>query len=128
MADNYTTYIYSDVNPEVIDNKPPLIVDSKAIQRSIHNILSTTPGERLFLPDFGVNIPDYLFELMDDITSFQLEDLITSGILRWEPRINLQSVSVFPDVVNSAYYLSVIYSIKGLDSSRLQEFSLKVTS
>ena len=48
--------------------------NENAIARAVRNIVSTTPGEKLFDPDFGSSVSEILFENVDDITAVSIRD------------------------------------------------------
>jgi len=70
------------------------------IRESIRLILMTDPGERLRRPDFGAGLQPLLFE--PNITSRHrlLQDRIQTALVRWEPRITVESVQVSVDPGN----------------------------
>ena len=78
--------MYSDLNQYTPDLKDRLY-DVESIYQSIANILSTSKGERLFLPEFGADYEDLLFKQMTDETEFEILGVITDAISRWEPRV-----------------------------------------
>lgn len=64
------------------------------IEQSIRIILGTAPGERVMRPQFGCGIHDRVFASVDTTTRSLIEDDVRDALLEWEPRIELQSVSV----------------------------------
>lgn len=62
------------------------------LHQSIFYILSTIPGERFFLPEFGSKLYLLLFEPNDYILRDLLVEYITESLTRWEPRIEIISV------------------------------------
>ena len=48
--------------------------NENAIARAARNIVLTSPGEKLFDPDFGSSVSEILFENVDDITAVSIED------------------------------------------------------
>ena len=68
------------------------LVDNDAISASIHNILSTKKGERMFDRRFGSNLEEFLFDPYSFSTSrFIFADIRES--LGAEPRIELLEAS-----------------------------------
>lgn len=63
------------------------------INQSIHMILSTRPGERMFLPEFGSRLPYLVFEPDDDILHAQLQMYTADALRRWEKRITVTAVA-----------------------------------
>lgn len=67
------------------------------IRESIQIILSTEPGERVALPDFGAGLSDYLFEPNVSATHARIAQAIGTSLARSEPRISVESVDVVED-------------------------------
>lgn len=109
---------FSDVNQQdpLTQDK---IYDLEDIYQSIHNILNTEKGERLFLPEFGTNIQQYLFELLTFDTERLMILEITDALDRWEPRIQVFSnLSTIKAVDNHEIYLEIVFEIKGKVSDK----------
>jgi len=102
--------------------------NENAIARSVRNIVMTLPGEKPFAPNFGSRVSAILFENMDEITSSLLVDEIRTSIDNYEPRVELQSVDVFPDFEGNSYEVTIIYNIIGVDIPPQQlQFALEAT-
>jgi phage baseplate assembly protein W len=82
------------------------------IQAAIWIILSTSPGERLMMPDFGAGIKDYVFQSNSASVRNQLVNAIQKALVQWEPRIQLVSVTATtsPDQA-SLVLISIDYQI-----------------
>jgi phage baseplate assembly protein W len=64
------------------------------IRQSIWIILSTAPGERLMLPDFGCGINDLTFQPNTSALRGVVQARVSASLTRWEPRIDLLAVQV----------------------------------
>ena len=64
------------------------------VEESILLILSTAPGERPMLPDFGCGIHDMLFAPNDSRTIALILHLVRQALTKYEPRIDLIDVHV----------------------------------
>jgi phage baseplate assembly protein W len=64
------------------------------IRQSIWIILSTAPGERLMLPDFGCGIHDLVFEANTASLRRIVEERTRDALIRWEARIDVVDVRV----------------------------------
>jgi phage baseplate assembly protein W len=100
-------------NP-VNDDMVPL-KNEVAISRALRNIVYTIPGERPFQPEFGTDINRSLFENMTSISAGIIKDQIESSITRFEPRVDLIDVSVFPNYDNNEYEVTINYKVVGID-------------
>ena len=89
--------------------------NTNAIARSLKNIVFTQPGEKFFNPDFGSRISESLFENVDDVSALAIEDEIRSSIINFEPRVNLLSVSVNPNVDDNEMNVVIQYEVTGID-------------
>lgn len=109
--------IYSDLN-SYSPSKKFLLKNVESVYSSLENIFSTNKGERLFRPEFGESLDDFLFELMDDITALRLEDFIIEAVGKWEPRVTLDhklsSVTAIPE--ENRYDVLLVFQIQGIDN------------
>ena len=55
-------------------------VDEAAIVNSIRNIFTTTPGEKILDPTFGLNLSQWLFQPLDEFTAREIGETILNGI------------------------------------------------
>ena len=96
--------------PSPVTNDLTLLVNERAINNSIKNIVMTLPGEVAFFRDFGSRTNEYLFDFIDDISAGLLEQEIERAIRFCEPRVSFDAV---PD--------NAPYSQRNMDS--VQNFS-----
>lgn len=111
--------LYSDVNqsnPFISER----VNDEDSVQQALYNLLRTRKGERVFHPEYGMDIEYLLFELITDDVSLELEVRTKQAITKWEPRVQILSISVTPDPDNNTYELSMYYRIKGLGDRQFQ--------
>lgn len=107
--------VYTDIDPSMgmHPKTEDLIVleDTKAVRRSIMNLLSTSYGERLFQPNIGSSLRAILFEPIDPITTLEVRDRIITTIRNHEPRVGTLIVDVvsYPDT--NSYEVTVEFSI-----------------
>jgi|ETNvirnome_2_130_1030620.scaffolds.fasta_scaffold00837_4 phage baseplate assembly protein W len=50
------------------------------VEKGIKDVLSTSPGERLMLMDYGVDLIPYLFEPLDDTTAYEMREAVITAI------------------------------------------------
>jgi len=104
---------YSDVNHQdpLVQDK---IFDLEDIYQSIHTILNTEKGERLFLPGFGVNLEQYLFENLTWQTEQDIYQEVYQALNKYEPRIEIDNHLSYISSVNfHEIYVEIVFSIKG---------------
>ena len=99
--------------------------NENAIARAVRNIVLTSPGEKLFNPEFGSSISEILFENVDDITAISIQDEISSSLKNYEPRVELIDVNVDPNFDENQFDVIITYRIVGVDIPPSQlEFAL----
>jgi phage baseplate assembly protein W len=64
------------------------------VRQAIRIILSTNHTERVMRPDFGANMRALLFEPMSTTTMSLAQHYVERALIEWEPRIDLDEVTV----------------------------------
>jgi hypothetical protein len=96
-----------------------LVTDEREIQEAIRLIIGTSYGERPMRPDFGCAIHDFVYAEADAGTAGRLSYEVRASLRRWEPRIEIEDVSVSIDEVDrSLMYIDIRYRIKSTNDSR----------
>lgn len=67
------------------------------VRESIRIILSTDRRERVMLPEFGGGLKGFLFEPNTPATHRLIQERIQQAVGRWEPRVQVESVTVAED-------------------------------
>ena len=99
--------------------------NENAIARAVRNIVSTTPGEKFFDPDFGSSVGEILFENVDEISAVSIQDEIRNCLGNYEPRVELIDVFVDPNFDENQFDVKITYRIVGVDIPPTQlEFAL----
>ena len=90
------TYIDVSIGfePNPLTSDLPLVVDQRAIETSMRNLVLTRPGEVPFQSDIGSSVYDLLFDMNDEATASLVEDEILRTIEYNEPRVRIESVTV----------------------------------
>lgn len=78
------------------------------IREAIRIILSTEPGERLRLPEFGAGLRRFLFEPNTLATHTLIRQTIAEALKRWEPRVQVEAVEVQADASDAESALATI--------------------
>jgi len=63
-----------------------------AVKNNIRNLLNTERGERLYHPNFGTNLRQYLFENMDDENLMSIRDKIVDVFNFWMPFVIIKDM------------------------------------
>ncbi len=87
-------------------------------------ILTTMPGERPMLPQFGCDLHRFAFGDFDHRLLTQIQNLIHESLLLYEPRISVNSVSVVPqDNEPGMLNIQVDYTVRQTNSRYNKVFS-----
>lgn len=78
------------------------------IREAIRIVLSTEPGERLRLPEFGAGLRRFLFEPNTLATHTLIRQTIAEALKRWEPRVQVEAVEVQADASDAEWALATI--------------------
>ena len=97
--------------PHPITKDLPVLINERAIARSVRNLVETIPTERPFNPFLGSNVRSSLFEFVDIGTATILEEQITIAISNHEPRVENVDVDVTPRANDNAFEIKVNFTI-----------------
>jgi phage baseplate assembly protein W len=64
------------------------------IKSNLIHLLLTRKGSRYYLPDFGTNLYQYIFEPLDDITMGKIEDEITDAVEKYIPNLTINKIII----------------------------------
>lgn len=64
------------------------------VRQAIAIILGTERGERVMRPDFGAGLRAFVFEPLSATTLEGLRTRVRAALVDWEPRIDVESVTV----------------------------------
>ncbi|AZM61580.1 MULTISPECIES: GPW/gp25 family protein [unclassified Streptomyces] len=103
-----------------------LVSGEREIEEAIRLVLATAPGERPMRPEFGCAIHDLVFAPVNDQTAGRIQYEVHASLDRWEPRIEVQDVSVTAGADQSVLYIDVRYSIRGTNNPRSLVFPFYV--
>lgn len=91
------------------------------IGQAIRIILETAPGERPMRPDFGVGLRRMVFSPISRGSLSVVQFRIEQALIRWEPRIDVQTVNIRPDQARSGV-LQIEISYRVRESNSLANF------
>jgi len=91
--------------------------DAVGVRESIRIILGTAKGERVMRPEFGCDVHDHVFATVTPATLSTIESDVTDALVRWEPRIDVESVEATQDDRNpNRVLIDIDYRIRSTNS------------
>ena len=102
-------------DPHPVTKDLPVLINERAIVRSVRNLVETIPTERFFNSDLGSDIRRSLFEFVDVGTARIVQDQITETIQFYEDRVENIEVQVDPRPDNNSFDVNVFFDIVGQD-------------
>ena len=119
MAKQRTSRAFKDISlsfsPHPVTKDLPVLVNERAIVRSVRNLVETIPTERFFNPLLGTDIRDSLFENYSRTTVTIIEDQIRETVRNFEPRVDELGIEVVGRPDDNSLDVKVLFTIKGLD-------------
>lgn len=98
-----------------------LVADGRELDEAIAIILGTSPGERMMRPAFGCRIHELVFHPLNSEIVGLAERHVLEALARWEPRIDVESVTVEIDPnanVNGRLNIFVEYTVRSTKDER----------
>ena len=99
--------------------------DGESIKRSLRNLVLTNIYEKPFHPEIGSSVRDLLFEPATPLTAVRLKKAITEVIENFEPRANLLDVSIWDDIDNNAFNVTVQFRVQNVDITEQMTLELE---
>jgi phage baseplate assembly protein W len=96
------------------------------VREAMRIILMTEPGERLRLREFGAGLGRFLFEPNILATHTQMQRRIAEALQRWEPRVQVEEVTVQADAVDPQAAIATI-TYRLVATQALERVSLAVS-
>ena len=98
-------------------------VNVKAVFDSLNNIFTWIQGERILNPEFGSRLRYYLYEGITPENKEQIVAEIRGTCLKWEPRVNIVSVSARDNVLDAednTVTVDIVFTIPSLSDKQYQ--------
>ncbi|PPL00694.1 GPW/gp25 family protein [Parapedobacter indicus] len=94
-----------------------MLSDGEDIRSSLEILLSTRPGERVMLPNYGCNLDELLFEPLTTTMKTYMKDLIQTAILYHEPRIAVDKIELIDTgEMEGRILINIEYTIRSTNS------------
>lgn len=125
-----STVVWSDINERLVaddQGNVKMSYNIDAVKTSIDNILRTSQGERVMLPEFALGLRDLLFEPITDSLLNKLSNSIKATVEAWDNRVSVEGVGFdsYPD--KNQIDISLTFRIRGYQEVVDQTVSLNLT-
>ena len=114
-------------DPHPVTKDLPVLVNGRAIIRSIRNLVETIPTERFFNSKLGSDVRKSLFDFVDVGTASVIRTQILNTINFYEDRVENLRVEVDPRPDDNSFDVIVFFDIVGQDLPT-QQFSFILES
>jgi len=119
MAITRNSKAFKDISltfvPHPVTKDLPVLINERAIVRSVRNLVETIPTERFFNSLLGTDIRGSLFENFSRNTAIIIEDQVRETINNFEPRVDNVRVEVNSSVDTNTLDVKVLFDIIGLE-------------
>jgi len=123
----------------------PLVLDSsdgpyrlnknlgQVIKQNFKNLLLTSPGERIMIPEFGIGLRRFLFEGITSGTKEKIVTAIQEQVDDYMPFVELQQIQFFTNENNKQIALnevriSIEYGVSSINFNDTLEFTEEITN
>ena len=119
MSSQRVSRAFKDISfafdPHPVTKDLPVLINQRAIIRSVRNLVETIPTERFFNSTLGTDIRGSLFEFIDYGTATVIQDQIKNTVEFYEDRIENLRVEVDPQPDRNSFDVKVFFDIVGSD-------------
>ena len=103
-------------SPHPVTKDLPVLINERAVVRSVRNLVETIPSERFFNSLIGTDIRGSLFENFSRETLTTIEDQIKDTIGNFEPRVGNVQIEASSQPDDNTFSIKVIFDIVGLET------------
>ena len=120
MAKPRKSQAFKDISlsfePHPVTKDLPVLVNERAIVRSVRNLVETIPTERFFNSNLGSSIRDMLFDNFAGSSVMIIEDMIRTTVRNYEPRVGDIGVEIDMQPELNNVKVKVLFDIIGLEA------------
>lgn len=120
---------YSDISPDMSmswDRDVARVTGKDAVKYSLVGIITTRKGSRPFMPDFGCDIANALFELFDVQMAQSTANDVAQAVLTYEPRVATCRVRLLGTPDKNELTVTIMYTLhEDPDVIETLKFNLK---
>ena len=94
--------------------------DLNAVRNSIITLFTTSPGEKILSPQYGLDLKGYLFNPITEYTGRIIADDIIHNVSLFEPRVNLTDIDITADIEMQQYTIILQFNVPSLGITGVQ--------
>jgi phage baseplate assembly protein W len=95
--------------------------DVDLIKTDLRLLLLTVPGERVMRPSYGVNLRNFVFEDITDMSLSMLREELNEKIIEYERRIKVKKIDVIGDTERNGVQITIAFVLRS-DPSKVINF------
>jgi phage baseplate assembly protein W len=107
--------INDDFNNDGEINDLKIDYDFDAIKNGLVNLFTTSPGQKLLEPEFGLDFRKYVFENLTREMGTDLRGTIYKQVRRYEPRVTLKDVRIVIYEDDSEMDIDIYFDVPSLN-------------
>ena len=92
------THIGFALNPTMLD----------VVKQNFKNLMLTSPGERMMIPDFGAGIRNFLFEQNNPLTHSAIRSKIDEQLKKYMPFVAVSNVQISDDSIGGMNGVQIV--------------------
>lgn len=98
------------------------VLDAEAVRQEMAMLFNTRPPERLFDPEYGIALDNFLFDLISQESADQIFFEIIAKVKRYVGSVTIDQgkSEVIPDPDNNRYILNLFFNINGASDGSYQ--------
>jgi len=100
--------------------------DAESVEAAIRMLFATRRGSRFMLPDYGSDIPELLFQPVDQNTALLLEMYAREAIFEWIPRVKTVNTRTTLRPEDHRIDLNITYTLTTDPTVRMMIYPLYV--
>ena len=91
----------------------------ESVKQNFKNLVLTAPGERIMLPDFGVGLRNYLFDLNKEVIFAEIKTSIEEQVDTYMPFLDIDSIDLMESAEQKEHVLAlrIRYSIPDIQTA-----------
>lgn len=117
MARDYTTSNELAKQEQIKDIKADYNLG--AIRNALINLITTSPGEKILNPIFGINFGDLLFLPVSEERAATIGSAMINNIEKFEPRVKIINLTITPVITDQEYTIDITYNIPRFNNQNL---------